>query len=222
MSKTALEASKVAAGVSKNTIEDLTHASKNTIEDLTYVGKNTFGDFTKSAKAVAEKKGFIRHDDMQQHQDPRLGNIQMQESDSRRGSMSTSLVQTGGGNLIASTSRDFFSNIGSDLNGITAATTSMFSDLFGSKNQKSGPQPQQNQAQSPKQKEQKPTSGGMFGPFPRGPRGLVERSSLIKHTGARKQEDVQRIQSAERSTSNTENQVFLKDVSPVFSYSDDV
>lgn len=27
--------------------------------------------------------------------------------------------------------RDFFSNIGSDLNGIAAQTTSMFSDLFG-------------------------------------------------------------------------------------------
>lgn len=52
----------------------------------------------------------------------------------------------------------------------------------------------------------------MFGPFPRGPKGLVERSPLIKHT-PRKQDEIQRIQSNERSTSNTENQAFLKDVS---------
>lgn len=49
VSKTALEASKTAAGV-----------SKNTLDDLTYVGKSTFGDFTKSAKEVAAKKGLIK------------------------------------------------------------------------------------------------------------------------------------------------------------------
>lgn len=48
-SKTALEASKTAAGV-----------SKNTFEDLTYVGKSTLGDLTKSAKEVVTKKGLLR------------------------------------------------------------------------------------------------------------------------------------------------------------------
>lgn len=48
-SKTALEASKTAAGV-----------SKNTFEDLTYVGKSTFGDLTKSAKEAAHKKGLLK------------------------------------------------------------------------------------------------------------------------------------------------------------------
>jgi hypothetical protein len=48
-SKSALEASKTAAGV-----------SKNTFEDLTYVSKTTFGDFTKSAKEVAAKKGLLK------------------------------------------------------------------------------------------------------------------------------------------------------------------
>jgi hypothetical protein len=48
-SKSALEASKTAAGV-----------SKNTFEDLTYVSKTTFGDLTKSAKEVAAKKGLLK------------------------------------------------------------------------------------------------------------------------------------------------------------------
>lgn len=48
-SKTALEASKTAAGV-----------SKNTFDDLTYVGKHTIGDLTKSAKEVVSKKGLLK------------------------------------------------------------------------------------------------------------------------------------------------------------------
>lgn len=48
-SKSALEASKTATAV-----------SKNTLEDLTYVGKSTFGDFTKSAKEAATKKGLLK------------------------------------------------------------------------------------------------------------------------------------------------------------------
>lgn len=48
-SKSALEASKNAAGV-----------SKNTFEDLTYVGKSTLDDLTKSAKEVATKKGLLK------------------------------------------------------------------------------------------------------------------------------------------------------------------
>lgn len=47
-SKSALEASKTATAV-----------SKNTFEDLTYVGKSTLGDLTKSAKEVAAKKGLL-------------------------------------------------------------------------------------------------------------------------------------------------------------------
>lgn len=44
-----MEAGKTAAGV-----------SKNTLEDLTYVGKSTLGDLTKSAKEVASKKGLLK------------------------------------------------------------------------------------------------------------------------------------------------------------------
>lgn len=47
-SKSALEASKTATAV-----------SKNTLEDLTYVGKSTIGDLTKSAKEAAAKKGLL-------------------------------------------------------------------------------------------------------------------------------------------------------------------
>lgn len=48
-SKSALEASKTAAGM-----------SRNTLGDLTYVGKSTFGDLTKSAKEAATKKGLLK------------------------------------------------------------------------------------------------------------------------------------------------------------------
>jgi hypothetical protein len=54
-----------------------------------------------------------------------------------------------------------------------------------------------------------------FGPFPKGRRGLVEKSSLIRHSPSKsRQEELQRMQSAERSSTNSENQAFLKDVSP--------
>lgn len=55
--------------------------------------------------------------------------VQSTGSENRQESMS--LVQTASGGLIAGTGRDFFSNISSDLNGIAATTSSMFSDLFG-------------------------------------------------------------------------------------------
>lgn len=46
-----------------------------------------------------------------------------------------------------------------------------------------------------------------------GKTGLVERSSLIKHsTNKANQEDIQRMQNAERSSTNSDNQAFLTDV----------
>lgn len=42
---------------------------------------------------------------------------------------------------------------------------------------------------------------------------MAERTPLIKHSGPRQtQEEIQRQQNAERSSSNTENQAFLKDI----------
>jgi len=44
--------------------------------------------------------------------------------------------------------------------------------------------------------------------------GLVERSSLIKHSTHKiNQEDAQRMQNAERSSTNSDNQAFLNDAS---------
>lgn len=43
---------------------------------------------------------------------------------------------------------------------------------------------------------------------------MVERSSLIKHSSHKiNQEDAQRMQNAERSSTNSDNQAFLNDVS---------
>lgn len=51
-----------------------------------------------------------------------------------------------------------------------------------------------------------------FDSFP-GRKALVERTPLIKHAGPKQtQEEIQRQQNAERSSSNSENQAFLKDV----------
>ncbi|KAL0114254.1 hypothetical protein PUN28_011503 [Cardiocondyla obscurior] len=189
VSKTALEASKTAAGV-----------SKNTLDDLTYVGKSTLGDLTKSAKEVAAKKGLLKG--LGESQQSPVHSPQSPGSQ-RKDSISNQLVasDTRGG-----VGRDFFSNISSDLNGIAAQTSSMFSDLFGSKNNsKSSSFFPQNQ----KSKEKNP----ILGPFPKAKTGLVERSSLIKHSTHKvNQEDAQRLQNAERSSTNSDNQAFLNDV----------
>lgn len=119
-----------------------------------------------------------------------------------------SLVSTSNTGMIGGTSRDFFSSFTSDLNGIASSTSSMFSDLFGKNKQGNQQGKQQNQQQS----RQKDKSSG-YDPFP-GRKGLVERTPLIKHSGPRQtQEEIQRLQNAERSSSNSENQAFLKDVS---------
>lgn len=81
------------------------------------------------------------------------------------------------------------------------------SGLFGEKKQKNQ-QHHQQQAQQQKPKDQSKTLS--FDPFP-GRKGLAP--SLIKHSGPKHtQEELQRIQNAERSSSNSENQAFLKDV----------
>lgn len=115
-SKHALEASKQAAGV-----------SKNTFEDLTYVGKSTLGDLTKTAKEAAAKKGLMKTDASQQAQQIQASQQQFQS----QGPPGNSLVSHGGGGLIAGTGRDFFSSFSSEINGITSSTSSMFSGLFG-------------------------------------------------------------------------------------------
>lgn len=107
--------------------------------------------------------------------------------------------------MFSGASRDFFSNFSPDLNGIATSTTNIFSDLFGTK--KETPKP----TQSIQQQKPKETKISMFGPFQRGPRGLAEKSPLIKHT-PRKQDEIHRKQSIDKSATNSENQTFLKDV----------
>ena len=211
--KAAEEASKSVQEASKSALEASTTAtavSKNTLEDLTYVGKSTLGDLTKSAKEVVTKKGLLRVRTLTSFSirltDFFQGDSFSKGSESRRESTSSSTSLVATSSVISGASRDFFSNISSDLNGIAASTTSMFSDLFGSKKEhpKTGESP--HVPQKPKD-----TKSGMFGPFPRGPRGLVEKSALIKHA-PRRQDDIQRKQSVDRSATNSENQAFLKDV----------
>lgn len=73
---------------------------------------------------------------------------------------------------------------------------------------------QQNNQKSPNQPQQKSTKDKLlpFDSFP-GRKALVERTPLIRHSGPRQtQEEIQRQQHAERSSSNSENQAFLKDI----------
>lgn len=166
-----MEASKQAAGV-----------SKNTFDDLTYVGKSTLGDLTKTAKEAA-KKGLVKNDSGNQQSPPQ--------------------------SAIAPVNSGIFSTVSSDLNSIAQSTSSMFSGfsgLFGDKNKQKPQQHTQHVQQRPK--EQGKTIS--FDPFP-GRKGLAP--SLIKHSSPKQtQEEIQRMQNAERSSSNSENQAFLKDV----------
>lgn len=187
-SKQAFEASKQAAG-----------ASKNTLDDLTYVGKSTLGDLTKTAKEAAAKKGLHLHQGNQQ-------TFQGQQT-----------VSPSGSATVATTNQSLFSSITSDFNGIAQSTSSMFSDLFGNKQSKQTSQQQMRSAassvqSSPGQTQSKIKDKLSFDPFP-GRKSLAERNPLIKHSGPKQtQEEIQRIQNAERSSSNSENQAFLKDL----------
>lgn len=110
--KKAEEASKHAAG-----------ASKNTLDDLTYVGKSTLGDLTKSAKEAAAKKGLMKNQMDEPHSPPH-----------RQPPPGSSLVSTqsnSAGGLVAGTGRDFFSSFSSEITNITSSTSTMFSGLFG-------------------------------------------------------------------------------------------
>lgn len=113
-------------------------------------------------------------------------------------------------NVITGASRDFFSNISSDINGLATSTSNIFSDLFGSKKDQAHTSQQKVQQQQQHTKP-KDTVKNMFGPFNRGPKGLAEKSPLIKHV-PRKQDDIQRRQSIDKNATNSENQAFLKDV----------
>ncbi|CAD6225751.1 GSCOCG00005707001-RA-CDS [Cotesia congregata] len=195
-SKSALEASKTAAGV-----------SKNTLDDLTYVGKSTIGDLTKSAKE-ATKKGLLKSLGESQQSPEQMPQSARQSL--KRDSLNTQLVasETRGGRR--EIGRDFFSNVSSDINGIAAQTSNMFSDLFGSKNSSNR---NSNNLLSGAQKVKDKSSIPSFSPFKRGKGGLMDKSSLIKHTSNRSDaEDIQRAQNNERTNTNNDNQAFITEV----------
>ncbi|KAL9883197.1 rab3 GDP-GTP exchange factor isoform 1-T1 [Glossina fuscipes fuscipes] len=191
--KLTLHAKKAAGEASKQALEVSKQAagvSKNTFEDLSYVSKSTLGDLTKTAKEAATKKGLIKTEDKSASSGNQLATQKQ--------------MQSSGG------AANFFSNIGSDFNGLASTTTNMFSGMFGGgKKNQSNKSPQQ--ATNPSQiMGQKSKSG--FDPFPNR-KGLVERTPLIKHAGPHKtQEDIARQQNQERSHTNAENQAYLKDV----------
>ncbi|KAL0268470.1 UNVERIFIED_CONTAM: hypothetical protein PYX00_010400 [Menopon gallinae] len=223
-SKTALEASRAATAV-----------SKNTFEDLTYVSKSTIGDLTKSAKEVAAKKGLIKGlSESKEDQEVPTGSPQN----------STSLVQPnflGSGsrdffsnfssdlNGIADKTTNMFTGLfgnKSNQNKSSLAqnfqSSSLFSSLSQSKSQQQAPPSQQSQNQYGSQFQQQNKQQAnrnpqqAFGPFPMGRKGLVERSSLIRHAtqkpNAKSDQDQLRFQNNERNLTNIENQTFLKDV----------
>lgn len=183
-SKSALEASKTATAV-----------SKNTLEDLHYVGKSTLGDLTKSAKEAAAKKGLLMKGESQDS-----GGSPAPRRDS------TALQTT---NLLAATHRDFFSNISSDLNGLAASTSSMFSDFFGSKGkQPKAPDTPRSLGAPSASSTTGSTMSATFGPFSQGARGLVARSPLIRHAPPQPPQHPTHA----RPNANSENQAFLNDL----------
>ncbi|XP_060856008.1 MAP kinase-activating death domain protein isoform X3 [Metopolophium dirhodum] len=205
-SKSAFEASKTAAGV-----------SKNTFDDLTYVGKSTIGDLTKSAKQVASKKGFkvgllgessssslqqLSFDDEINDNSPPTNPISTGSVSEVRKSSVTSMG-TGA-------TKDFFSNISNDINGLANQTTSMFTDLFGGNKQ------QKNSKSSLTLPVTKTKERSAVGPFPTkaGRNDLVEKSSLIRHSNPRKLSETSKIPNKKlvKPNSHVDNETFLKDV----------
>ncbi|XP_050064071.1 MAP kinase-activating death domain protein isoform X5 [Aphis gossypii] len=205
-SKSAFEASKTAAGV-----------SKNTFDDLTYVGKSTIGDLTKSAKQVASKKGFkvgllgesLSLSSQQQSFDDEINDNNPASNPIPTSSISeirkSSVTSMGTG-----ATKEFFSNISNDINGLANQTTSMFTDLFGGNKQ------QKNSKSSltlPVTKTKERTSSGPF-PTKAGRNDLVEKSSLIRHSNPRKLSETSKIPNKKsvKPNSHMDNETFLKDV----------
>ncbi|XP_054715767.1 LOW QUALITY PROTEIN: MAP kinase-activating death domain protein-like [Uloborus diversus] len=141
---------------------------------------------TKPARE-AGKKTFLKN--LQAFGEPMTNSLE------KRTTESTEIVTRDGGSSPGS----LISTVSSELNGIAAQTSSMFSGFFSSRS---------SSISKPRDRPQP------FGPFPKGRKVLVEKTTLIKHTTnqQKKQQDAQRIQSLEaHSTSHTDNQTFLKE-----------
>lgn len=188
-----IQAKKQAEEASKKAFEASKQAagvSKNTFEDLSYVSKSTFGDLKKNAKEAA-KKGLVRVDSKDR-------------PISQQSPPHTTVATTN------SQGKDFFSTISSDMNTIASSTSSMFSGISGLFGDKKKQGFQMSGQQMHQQKPQTPQKVLGLDSFP-GRKGLA--TSIIKHSSPKHtQEEMQRMQNAERSSSNSENQAFLNDV----------
>ncbi|XP_043219578.1 MAP kinase-activating death domain protein-like isoform X3 [Amphibalanus amphitrite] len=188
-------------------------ASKSTLEDLTFVGRARLGDITRSAKEAVSLKSLGSRDSSG-GSGGGGGSLSHQESlgsDGGRRDSRGALQRSGGpaGNT------DFLSNVSSELNGIAQQTSNLFSDIFGTKSS-AGKSSQSSSSTSLAVPSLKPASRpAPFGPFPKGRRGMVEKSSLIRHSSNQVQRQDSRQAAAvyeQRNTTSTENQVFLKEV----------
>jgi len=232
-SKSALEASKTAAGVSKNTFEDLTYVSKTTFGDLTKSAKEVatkkgllkaLGDSSEVPQSSVQPLTQPSYQQQPVHK-PALPPHQSTPPAPSREIVQSDISRTAGRDFLGAGGRDFFSNMSSEWNGIAAQTSSVLSGIFGKRDLGSKTSAATHSV-SPHRSGTATASSTIgagvtkvkekaqpFGPFPKGRRGLVEKSSLIRHSPSKsRQEELQRMQSAERSSTNSENQAFLKDV----------
>lgn len=115
------------------------------------------------------------------------------------------------------TTQEFLMSLGSDLSGLASTTSTLFGDLFGTR--PSSPSPSlSSEPPSTYSSLKVPSNGSSRGPFPRGRRGLAERSSLIRHPSSKqKQEDILRYQEQlsdfqRNPTITPDNHSFIKDV----------
>ncbi|XP_046641675.1 MAP kinase-activating death domain protein-like isoform X4 [Daphnia pulicaria] len=230
-SRTLKEASEDITAVSKNTIGDFTKSAKHAAakggllkalgssresSSNLPVGLRSLGSLgslgSRSSVTLAEPPLAQQQQEIQQQQSQSaMSHSSHQGKLVRSDSVSSQRDGLSGG-------RDFLSSVSSELNGLAAQTTSMFSGLFGSKGSKMGqpnsPQPfrlHPNAESAQRAKERQPP----FGPFPRtSRRGLVEKSSLIRHTSSAKTkrpDNSQPSQISDRSANAIDSQTLLKD-----------
>ncbi|GAB6028666.1 hypothetical protein CHUAL_004492 [Chamberlinius hualienensis] len=123
----------------------------------------------------------------------------------------------------SSSSSNFLSSLSNELNGYAAQTTSMISELFGRRTKPTvGTTASITSSQSTSVKP-KPTRSQPFGPFPKGKRGLVAKSSLIRHTTLHPQKgndhgqdqrnnQFLQVSPARTRATGSENQQFLNEI----------
>uniref|UniRef100_A0A182J2M8 MAP kinase-activating death domain protein n=1 Tax=Anopheles atroparvus TaxID=41427 RepID=A0A182J2M8_ANOAO len=233
-SKQALEASKQAAGVSKNTIEDLTYVGKSTIGDLTKSAKEAA-----AKKGLLHQGGGGGGGSGGGGGGGMGGGGSHPQSLS---SPTANTVATTNQSLFSTITSDFngiaqsTSSMFSDLFGNKQKNQQQqpqhqqhhhhhhqqqqqqhhaqqhHPHQQQQHHQQQPHQQQQQQVGMLQQQQQRMKEKLSFDPFP-GRKGLVERNPLIKHSGPKQtKEEITRIQNAERSSSNSENQSFLKDL----------